>query len=246
MIFIYDDGIHNNAATHRALAITHPHIPCQFVGAKDIIDGCLQHCKLLIMPGGADLYFCEKLNGTGNKNIRNFVNNGGSYLGICAGAYYGCSSLDWNNGEIDGARELGFYNGRCTGPVFEWLEKPDDIYNGSWITAAPLTTHDGQDFFTQYNGGGVFTEPNNSDTTKVIARYTSLLDSPVAIIGRTHGKGRYILSSPHIEKFGHLLTDGLYEHHNKSYEWEENTACKLLKNEQQQKAFFKAIIENLL
>lgn len=245
MIFIYDDGVHNNTATQRALAITHPHIPCRFIGAKDIRDGCLQDCALLIMPGGADLYFCEKLNGAGNQIIRNFVETGGSYLGICAGAYYACASLDWNHGEISGERELGFYAGQCTGPVFEWLEKPDSLYNGSWLYAADIEGNRMQ-FVSQYNGGGVFSEPKDEDDTKVIARYTTLKGAPPAIISGTFGTGKYILSSPHIEKFGHLLTDGLHKHLNQSHEWERATIETLLEDKDKQKAFFKTIINSLL
>ena len=242
MIYIYDDGVHSNAHVHIAIQTIYPNMPVQFCTSSMIINRCLDNARLLVIPGGADLYNCEKLNGAGNQIIRTFVANGGAYLGICAGAYYGCSSLDWNNGEIGGARELAFTTATATGPVYEWLEKPNAPYDGSWIYAAELKTPNGQTFLTQYNGGPVF------DTTEcdVIARYTELKNQPPAIISGDFGKGRYILSSPHIEIFGHLLDDGLYKHLNNSYNREKEQIDRLLNHEQAQKEFFKSIIERLL
>lgn len=240
MITIYSDGIFNN--THIAIAL-HDQYDVTFCTSSMILDGFLDGKKLLIMPGGADLYNCEKLNGEGNKRIREFVENGGSYLGICAGAYYACSILDWACGEISGLRELALYEGEATGPVYEWVENKDSIYDGTWIKATEIETDKEQKFLTQYNGGPVFQE---RDDVEIIARYSDLKGKPPAIIAGSYGKGRYILSSPHIEKFGHLLSDGLYKHLNNSYEQEKKEIDALLNHTEQQKEFFKTIIERLL
>lgn len=40
-------------------------------------------CALFVMPGGADLPYCRTLNGEGNRRIKQFVQRGGSYLGLC-------------------------------------------------------------------------------------------------------------------------------------------------------------------
>lgn len=242
MIYIYDDGVHANAYIQMALQC----VGCNnthFCNASMILDGCLGSANLLIMPGGADLFFCEKLSGQGNEIIRRFVEKGGSYLGICAGAYYACETLDWACGEIKGDRELSFYKGKATGPIYEWLEKPNDIYNGSWIKAVEIETSDGQKFLTQYNGGPVLEESNEA---QVIACYSGLENSPAAIVQGEIGQGKYILSSPHIENFGHFLSDGLYKHLNNSYEREKDEINDLLEHTQAQKEFFKTIIERLL
>jgi glutamine amidotransferase-like uncharacterized protein len=242
MIYIYDDGVHSNAHVQIAINMVYPDIDVRFCTAGMIDEGCLNGAQLLVIPGGADLYNCEKLNGSGNQIIRDFVSNGGSYLGICAGAYYGCSSLDWACGEITGPRELAFYNGKAKGPVYKWIENKDSIYNGTWIYAAELETSEGKKFLTQYNGGPVFEE----DDCNVIARYSELKNKPPAIIGGKFGKGRYVLSSPHIECFGHLLPDRLYKHLNNSYNREKDQIDKLLSHEQAQKEFFKEVIDRLL
>ena len=76
----------------------------------------------LVMPGGADLPYCADLNGRGNELIRGFVEEGGgSYVGLCAGAYYGCSrvefELDSEKLAVEGDRELAFFPGAALGAV---------------------------------------------------------------------------------------------------------------------------------
>ncbi|MEW5299670.1 MAG: hypothetical protein WDW36_002662 [Sanguina aurantia] len=78
------------------------------------------------MPGGADLPYCRLLNGQGNNMITEYVKGGGSYLGLCAGAYYGCSSVEFEPGssmEVSGDRELAFFPGVAVGHS-EYEEMP--------------------------------------------------------------------------------------------------------------------------
>ena len=244
MIYIYDDGVHGTA--HLQIAIqTLTDAEVRLCTASMILNNCLNQCRLLIMPGGADLYYCEKLNGDGNHLIRKFVNDGGSYLGICAGAYYGCHVLNWNHNEISGNRELAFYDGSAIGPIYEWVENKDDIYKGSWKHSATLDIGNNATIKTLYNGGPYFTEPED-DNSYVVARYADLPNTPPAIIGGTYGQGKYILSSPHLEKFGHFFSDGLYKLHNNSYLWENQVYKKLLPYEQQQKKYLIKILDNLI
>lgn len=91
------------------------------INAADIKSGFWQSkATLLIMPGGADILYVKKLNGAGNAAIKNYVENGGAYLGICAGAYYGSAFIEFDAGgslEVIGARELKFFPGKARGPL---------------------------------------------------------------------------------------------------------------------------------
>ena len=40
--------------------------------------------KFIIFPGGGDIEYHNKLKGIGCNNIRNYIFNGGNYLGFCA------------------------------------------------------------------------------------------------------------------------------------------------------------------
>lgn len=54
-----------------------------------LADPWTTQCALLIFPGGRDIPFHEMLKGRGNELIAGFVRGGGSFMGICAGGYYG-------------------------------------------------------------------------------------------------------------------------------------------------------------
>jgi biotin--protein ligase len=78
--------------------------------------------KMLIIPGGADKPYSEKLNGSGCGNIKEFVRNGGVYLGICAGGYFGTSKVEFalnTDMEINEYRELSFFPGVSCGPFLK-------------------------------------------------------------------------------------------------------------------------------
>ncbi|KAK9916190.1 hypothetical protein WJX75_009851 [Coccomyxa subellipsoidea] len=99
-----------------------PQVQVQQLGPEKLLSGTWQDgCLMLVMPGGADLPYCRQLNGHGNSLIRGFVEAGGAYLGLCAGAYYACSYVYFALGtklEVKGARELAFFLGVAAGPVY--------------------------------------------------------------------------------------------------------------------------------
>ena len=226
MIYVYEDYVFNKGMLLRRLdRDVGPNGYC-LVDSQDILNGILAETPpfLLIMPGGADLYFCEKLNGEGNRLIGEFVALGGQYLGICAGAYYGCESLDWNNGEIAGPRELAFLPCRATGPVFEWLEDKD--ITKSWDNAVKLEWGNGDMSTVLYAGGPVFEVPEGAET-EILARYTALPGKPPAIIAGSYGKGRVVLSSPHIEADADIYARSRVRHRNPSFDWQEKVQAAL-------------------
>ncbi|KIZ05719.1 biotin--protein ligase [Monoraphidium neglectum] len=91
------------------------------MATRELLAGGWQaRVALLVMPGGADLPYCKHLNGAGNALIRDYVSGGGSYLGICAGAYYACARVEFEAGsamEVIGERELCFFPGVARGAV---------------------------------------------------------------------------------------------------------------------------------
>jgi biotin--protein ligase len=145
--------------------------------AAAIREGTLkERCRLLVLPGGRDLPYCSKLNGEGNTKIRKFVRDGGSYLGLCAGGYYGTSYVQFAVGdpvmEVVGPRELKFFPGVAQGPTF-----PGFQYNSnSGARACSIVlrqaaqrllnkespSEDAASLAVYYNGGGHFT---HSETT---------------------------------------------------------------------------------
>lgn len=163
-----------------------------FANAEAVIDGrVLGIADIFVMPGGADLPYVAKLNGTGNDNIRAYVEEGGTYLGVCAGAYYGCKEIEYHKGradEICGPRELAFVDAIAVGSLPDLAPYYDDALNSAAIV--PLTH--GEAF---YQGGCTF----RGKDFEVIARYETLPAKLPAIIAANVGEGRVILSGVHFE-----------------------------------------------
>lgn len=180
----------------------------QIADAQSLIDGAiLKGADLFIMPGGADLPYCRKLNGIGNANIRTFVENGGTYLGICAGAYYGCSALEFHKGrkdEISGPRELSLTDAIAYGSLSDLAPYYDLTLTTA--NAAKIVTNDRNEHTVFYHGGPAFRLPEDSGTT-ILARYAGIHGRPPAIIENRVGKGRALLLGVHLEMNADNLRD---------------------------------------
>lgn len=142
-----------------AAPVINSSIPVETTTAEEIITTDLSnHCCLLIMPGGRDLPYMKKLQGRGNRNISDFIRNGGSYLGICAGAYYGCSSVQFARGdpllEVVGSRELALFPGISQGPVFAGF---DYASNEGAMAADIQLTQAGSEMLDFYNSQNAMT-----------------------------------------------------------------------------------------
>ena len=225
-IFIYQDYIQNHGLLYKKLVEIYGRERVSFCDAVEICEGCINDGKpyLFVMPGGADLYYCEKLNGKGNQEIKNYVENGGNYLGICAGAYYAAKHIIWaanTEHEIKGDRELSFFNGQAIGPIKEFMETGDIEQSWSSITALSFTSEKHQDAQVRYTGGPVFI-PNDTDSTYIIARYIDLPNTPPAIIKCKVGNGTALLSSPHIESTPEEWQKTIYTLYNPSAEYERS------------------------
>ncbi len=61
-------------------------LPFDLVRSADIKKGCLKNYKMLFVPGGWASNKSKSLGDKGIKEIKNFVEAGGGYLGLCGGA----------------------------------------------------------------------------------------------------------------------------------------------------------------
>ena len=174
------------------------------INAKQVKEGVwTKNAILFVMPGGADLPYVTKLNGQGNEVIKQYVTNGGSFLGICAGSYYGSSYVEFDkNGplEVLGDRELGFFKGSAIGPILAPYDYKTQ--SGSRAAAIHTTLPNVTRTMVFYNGGGFFENAEQYPNTKVIGTYDNNLP---AIILINYGKGKVLLSGVHFEYDPSLL-----------------------------------------
>lgn len=169
------------------------------VMAEDLVDqDVLAGADVFIMPGGADLPYCAKLNGTGNLRLRCFIESGGTYLGVCAGAYYGCSALSFHAGlpsEVSGARELALLDAVAVGSLAE-LGPLYDLTLAS-ATAARIAWEGIGTFRGWYHGGPRF-DIAADETATVFARYVDADQAPAGV-ERPVDRGKVVLVGVHVE-----------------------------------------------
>lgn len=145
------------------------------------------HTSLLVFPGGADLPYCREFNGKGNQLISQYVQNGGRYIGFCAGGYYASGKVEFEVGntelEVNGPRELKFFPGIARGSIFEGFQygshtcahAANIIPNNEALNlddkALPST------FGSYVNGGCLFVDADDyaNSGIEVLARYSDEL-----------------------------------------------------------------------
>lgn len=200
---------------------------------------------LFVMPGGAATPFLQKLQTLGNEKIRDYINNGGNYLGICAGAYYGCAKVDFEKG-VPGAEIsrtsglLNLLNAEAVGTLRNEFNLRPFARNASASAAVRLVWKNDQELlYSHYHGGSKFV--GSSDDFEILARYSDVEDMPAAIIGGNLGKGRVILSGVHFEDRGEDLSKAL---NTMRIDYQEafTVAEKLIKNEKSRQLLFHKIM----
>lgn len=167
--------------------------------------------KVILFPGGWAASYNTEINQTGFANIRNFVNSGGGFIGICAGAYFACNFISWQGTQYD--YPLKLFSGSGVGSLGDIIDyyastgcPSSEIRQGGKMTSIQ-TTGFLPDVKTTlgilYYGGPafVFSEPDNT-WVKVVARYSlpgSAYDSKPAMIYFPYGAGKVFLTGPHPE-----------------------------------------------
>lgn len=156
------------------------------------------------IPGGSGRKIHEKLKGDGNAHIREFVENGGVYIGICAGAYYGSQFEEFNTFDttltIDKkTNELAFFKGAAVGPALA----PFSTTSKSGVRIAHIKHNlSGADQICNiyFNGGCFFKGADQSPNTKIIGTYNNEgFEGLSAIIECKVGLGKALLSGVHPE-----------------------------------------------
>ena len=133
--------------------------------------------------------------------MRRFVDAGGGYLGICAGAYLALSGSE---------KWLGLVDGKTKSP--KWQRGVGDV----WVEVTPLGAEivgrPARELSVRYANGPIFRPAYRDDLPdfEPLALFRSelakngsppgiMVDSPAMVRGR-YGRGRVVISSPHPEQ----------------------------------------------
>eukprot|EP00474_Spongospora_subterranea_P000607 CRZ01065.1 hypothetical protein [Spongospora subterranea] len=189
--------------------------------------------SIVIIPGGRDKPFTTDLSPVTDR-IRKFVENGGNYIGIGAGAYFASNSIDFQKDsmqKIVEPRELKLINGKA---VNAFTEYEYDNRVGARTPQVHPTWDDDRTFVFYCHGGSVFElDPEDKNMT-VLAELDD--GRPVIVLGKV-GAGKALVSGVHFE----YDPKSVFFHETKH----EDVVKVLHQNEHQRAGFIRKLLEHL-
>ena len=153
-----------------------------------------------MFAGGSGSKQAAAIGEKGVANVRQFVRDGGGYLGICAGAYLACSGYDWSLGLINAKTRSRQWQRGGGAVALELSEAGQDIFG-------KVEGH----FPVRYNNGPIIEPFGSPDLPayQTIATFrdelaengtpTGLMVNTPAAVSAVYGRGRVIAISPHFE-----------------------------------------------
>ena len=165
------------------------------IGTRD-----LSEFDVIVFSGGSGSAQAKAIGDAGRKNVRDFVERGGGYLGICAGAYLACAGFDWGLGILNAKtvsqkwqRGRGMMQIELSDSGRKVFGKVDGKFTIRYANG-PIIKPLGRDGLPPYQVAAVFrTEIAENGTPKGV-----MIDSPAAVFA-PFGKGRVLTISPHSE-----------------------------------------------
>jgi glutamine amidotransferase-like uncharacterized protein len=155
----------------------------EFVNGTLIRNGALNNCDIIAFPGGSYVSYRNDLETDGIAIIRDFVRNGGSYFGICAGALFATYVY------------LGFFNGSFSNPINgTGMYLTQMLVNRN--STGPDLSSEPESYQTMYWGSSYFYGQEISGVIP-IANYS--MNNKPGMIALHYSYGTVFLSSPHPE-----------------------------------------------
>jgi hypothetical protein len=178
-----------------------PESSISVVTPNEIRNGVLTNFDVVIFAGGSGSKQAEALGENGREQVRQFVENGGGYVGICAGAYLATSGYSWSL-DLVNARTISPKWQRGRGNVkMELTDQGRSLlgeHPGQFeihYANGPVVKPAGKDDLPEYRVLGYFrTEMAEHDSPAGV-----MVNSP-AIFAGPYKRGQVVCISPHPEQ----------------------------------------------
>ncbi|MFN5382632.1 MAG: BPL-N domain-containing protein [Alphaproteobacteria bacterium] len=196
-IRIYDGpGVDYKCFFNTRVALSSIYGGSEYISAEQIkTREWFDYTSMLVIPGGAASPYNEALGSDGMESIREFVEQGGVFLGICAGAYFSAKESEFGGVyklPYIKKKHLGLYDGKVKGPVFNNLAEKAKIQ----VLCSDSVI---REVFSY--GGGFFENAHLLQSITILASYSHIniqgLDAAFAKI--EYGQGLAFSSFVHFE-----------------------------------------------
>lgn len=203
----------------------HYEYPWILIDEEDLVNMDLEgEIDVIVFPGGFAAEYKNLI--PNHENLILFVNEGGIFIGTCAGAYYASDILTWYGTDYN--YPLGFYDGRGIGPLAGQVNWGD-------ITGFHLTPgHPANEGFDQtldfYYFDGPYFDLDEATSVEILANYK--VNSQPAVIAGRYGEGKYLLVGPHPELGGYSAQSpdfNLYGEEGAQWPWLQSSLTWLFK-----------------
>lgn len=177
-----------------------PGATARIITAEEVGSLDLTAFDAVVFPGGSASQQAKAIGEAGKTNVKEYVKNGGGYVGICAGAYLACTNFDWS---------LGIMNASTVSS--KWMRGSGYVDLEVAHDGRPILGEVNEVFKVRYNNGPIIKPSARADLpsyralsffrTEVAKNGTPvgvMVDSPAQAIS-SYGKGRVFISSPHPE-----------------------------------------------
>jgi glutamine amidotransferase-like uncharacterized protein len=207
----------------------------RFINEKEILIGALEGVDSLMMSGGDTFAMARSLGAEGSRRLKHFIEEGGLYIGTCAGAYLPLRSsmaflnqFNWINVKISNiSRRLSeserglFQEHACTpyGCEFVYHVAREDVLlemegghqaNGSKKVIAPL--YGGPSMLPSEDMQAIATYRGFTEKTKFLVREDlaeKTLHGNIAASRKRMGKGYLYIFGPHFEHPNYPEANGI-------------------------------------
>lgn len=178
-----------------------PHIE-EKVLVEDITAGRLEEFDVVVHPGGSGSRQARALGEKGREQVRRFVEEGGGYVGVCAGAYLATCDYEWSLNILD-AKVVDRKH---------WARGFGNVDIGLSDKGRQLLDADCETLTIYYHQGPLLAPADNPDIEdyEPLAIYKGeiakkgaprgVMPGTTAIAAGRHGDGRVICFSPHPER----------------------------------------------
>lgn len=169
----------------------------KLIKVDDVNKNSLSGYEMICFPGGNMYDYGQTISDKGKANIVQFVQDGGAYIGICAGAYFAAEKVIWQGTEIP-TEPLKIFAGTSIGPLDNIVPYP--AYGMCKVNIVdhnhPITQSESDSIWVLYYWGPALT-PDTDATVAVLGRYD--ITKQPAMISFEYYSGRVFLMGTHPE-----------------------------------------------
>ncbi|KPK62974.1 hypothetical protein AMJ83_08810 [candidate division WOR_3 bacterium SM23_42] len=191
-------------------------IDADFINNRDLND-----FRIVCFPGGNMYQYAQDITSSGMEKVREFINNGGGYIGICGGAYFTGRRVKWQGRQLP-MSPLAIFPGTTQGPVDDIAPYPDCVMCKIKITdhQHPVVQTEPDSAWIMYCYGPMLLPDSGADV-QILGEYDSV--GKPAVIAFAYGAGRVFIIGTHPEVEEDSDRDGIAfgdDFNDKGSDWE--------------------------